>query len=1484
MTIVSCESDESDPNKGECKYTIEINNEGDEIQLVPETVFTSSIYPGSNNFLIKLNDYQITKYLKIYFTILIGNAEISITNKYTYTHIYKKEILEIVDDLKENNNITITCTEPALIQIKYETDAHYKGYEDLRPNEVNIVPINKQTKTYYNMFNPHYYFPLTDEKRNNDFYYRIIPMECTMNIYYVGQGYENMKELEIKYEKNKLYEYLTTYGFFGVVNEFSNTALEGESCTLLVYNGEISENRPLLVNADIPHKSTSEETYYVFPIVFSYYYGILIEFKIYDKNDKITDELYSVEIFINEQIYEKGCINITKDDVIFIPETDIKDIIQKNYMGRIFVKLTKKYPKENYYITTNFIGSKISIEYFYPNKNYVVNMMPYQSKFFYTQVSKNSEGQIILFGVDSEWGKLYAKLVTKKYIQSGHDYNGRVVLPNENDPDVYDKLDIQGNVIKYEKSRAISNSGYEIYFNIDYSSIDSLSQFSFYFKYEIIDEYITDLNYEKKFTIEEGKMRSYKITYTDKTKEENIVILSTSPLEYVSPGFFYIGKKPYPSSDDYEHKSVQPGINQIILSKDYFLDNEVIYLDIEPLVTTTINFKVSLVKEISLQELNTRAKVKLSDSYVISFFKNENITSNKVLLYTLGEKINYFEMKVELIKNDGEIYNFEAKQIFENGYGVIVDYSSDVFINLDNPKIYIKLNQTEEKYKNRKVEVGYEIIDNAVEKNEFREVKIWEHVYGLAEKETCYKVNNMIYKDATMLINTFSQSVLFKIKNSDNEVVYSLDVFNNYFIRLTYDFHDSENHFCFKHINSKESDEEIFGEVSYDFQIYYEDELSKYQMFITPLINGKIYTHSLNRGDIMIYRNSHFEDNTNKIIYSANMLRIRGEPKLYAYTCTSFPECVIKSEDLTNSYVVEKITPLNMYHINKRQKAPGNTEMNPGGLVTSELRTQYMTIVSCESDESDPNKGECKYTIEINNEGDEIQLIPETVFATSIISPENYFLIRLKDFQSTSYLKIHFTVLTGNAELFIYDDIYYNNEIKQYSFSHIHRKEIIEISENLKENYYLKITCAEQAFIQLKYETDAHYKGYDNLIPNEINIEPINRNVKSYYNLYNPNYYFPFENEQRNNDFYYKVVAMNCLMTWTNVDTSYSNLTEYNFEMKKNVLYSYLSTYGFHSKVDKFNSDSFENENCGLIIYNGERTVNRPIFIISDMPHISTSADTHYVFPFIDEEKYDQGVLLEIRFYDNKGLNDYNLYNLIYYVETNNYMMEYIGRNKGDNYYSKNINRYSNLFAPKKNKLVVLHVILRKLDQNQKYYFSINFRTSSISPEYISINQTYYLKIRRSSSKHFYCQINKNSTGYIKIKYTSNYATRQNVTIYAKIVKKNEIEKDYNWNKRVKLPEENDENLLFINETLVQFNENDTEKCDKGCELYFNLKNLRDTEAFLNFLFYEGEYKEEPKKEENDEPDDKNLWLKILIPVLIVVIIAVIVLDRKSVV
>ena len=74
------------------------------------------------------------------------------------------------------------------------------------------------------------------------------------------------------------------------------------------------------------------------------------------------------------------------------------------------------------------------------------------------------------------------------------------------------------------------------------------------------------------------------------------------------------------------------------------------------------------------------------------------------------------------------------------------------------------------------------------------------------------------------------------------------------------------------------------------------------------------------------------------------------------------------------------------------------------------------------------------------------------------------------------------------------------------------------------------------------------------------------------------------------------------------------DITNHNFVQEKNILYSYLSTYGFFSQINKYLHTSLNSEKCGLIIYNGEKSENRPLLLTSDMPHKSTFVDTYMFF------------------------------------------------------------------------------------------------------------------------------------------------------------------------------------------------------------------------------------------------------------------------------
>ena len=505
------------------------------------------------------------------------------------------------------------------------------------------------------------------------------------------------------------------------------------------------------------------------------------------------------------------------------------------------------------------------------------------------------------------------------------------------------------------------------------------------------------------------------------------------------------------------------------------------------------------------------------------------------------------------------------------------------------------------------------------------------------------------------------------------------------------------------------------------------------------------------------------------------------------------------------------------------------------------------------------------------------------------MNPINYFSIKLNNYKSLKYLKLYFTILVGNAEMYLYSDKTHKYDVEyEYDYSYIHRKEIFEMNKNIRENYYLIIKCSEPSFIQLKYETNENYKGYKDLIPNEINIEPIIPNVNSYYNLYNPNYYYPFENEKRNNDFYYKLVTMDCSMIWSNVDQSYNNLTEFNFEMEKNKLYYYLTTYGFYSKVDNFHHTTFNNENCGLIIYNGEKSINRPLLVISDMPHISKNNEASYIYPIIYDENNDQGILIEFKLFGDTSSSYSTLYQITYFLSgDSNINTTYLYNNYTTLYLNSDF--YKNYL--KNNSFGILNVQIKKLVPNNNFYISTNFMSSKISPEYISLNQTYALSLRKNSSKYFYSQISKNKNGYIKLN-SLDTSSQNNIDVYAKIVKKNEVEKNYNWNKRVKLPEKDDENLLPINNYLIYYDETQTQKCEQGCEIYFHIKNLKDGETFLYFTINEGEYKEDPDKTDDKDKDkeneqNNNLWLKIMIPslivfVIVVIVVVVVILAKKK--
>ena len=910
------------------------------------------------------------------------------------------------------------------------------------------------------------------------------------------------------------------------------------------------------------------------------------------------------------------------------------------------------------------------------------------------------------------------------------------------------------------------------------------------------------------------------------------LIISTKSSSFDNPAFIYASFiEKYPSADNRTFYSQSLGVNELIINVTKIKNETILYINVHSLKECSLNFTVLTKNEITLSLENNKAKFKISDLTTLYFTPSQKDASKKIMFYAIGESANYFSMQILYSYNNAIIKEYSSEQKFENGYGAIIDleevmnpYDGSFIITIVPNDTFPGIFANE-----KVVEVGLSLTEES--NITLLEVNILEHIYGYTTFErNCYTINNVENnRNLTILVNSFTQAMSFGLYNNEGEKNYSLDVFNNYFIKLPSDYFSENNYFCFKKFTPKEKEKEELGEISYDFQIYYDDELTNIQTFIDPLVNGRIYTHSLKKGEIMIYRHSSFTNYN--FLYTAIMNVIWGKPTLYGYTCRTFPECNINEEKLEilkkDSSELDTIKNFNQYFINKKYYAPGDQDIY--GEKMSEAREQYLTVIKCESPDYLPNDGECKYTIEIDNYLDEIQLVPEIVFTNSLQFYKNYYKIKVADYQNITYLNIYFTLLTGNADINLYSDKEHKNLITDYNYRHVHRKEIIEITGNFTENYYILINSNDSAFVEIKYETDFYNRGYMKMNPNEVNIEFVNKdNNMIPYEINNPDYISPPTNPY-NNDFYFKVNTLDCSMVYDYNFVDYENLTNIFHEVKTDDI-TYATCYAFMLKVDNyFHTNENDKEDCAMIIYTGEESQNTPLLIMEDIPNPSNFSNTYYIYPFSLSSSFD-GIIVDIKI-DTELLTQMDV--------LPNIVVTFKIANQEDNFQTYNISGDYTFYIKKKNisdycpskyYQCSLTIEINKIYENNEeipYVIITNVHTSMTSVEYIYKNQVYNRKLFPKGSLFFYTQIDKDEEGEVNFMFNSG-----NSRIFSKIVEKNKVEENYNWNRRVQLPDEFTQNLLKYDplNNVIKYSSKDYNNCEKGCELYIHIKSQEKTE------------------------------------------------------
>ena len=1497
MSVVICDTSESDPNYGECKYTIEINNNGDEIQLLPERVFTTSLIPGTQNFYVRISNYETLKKLNITLTVLTGNAYMKLystslrstgtdneINDYNHHKIFRREVFEFIKPedytgttpfIKQEYFGEIIASENSFIELKYVTDFHFKGYIMTNPGEVNIEYINKKGSQFpYEIQNPYYYHPLNENlNKNKDYMFKIRSKECSM---FYNYNYNNMpmtSKVDMQFDRSQPYTYLTSFAFMTTVDNYNyNEKTENTDCPMFIYSGEINnKDRPLLLVSDVAVSSTFENSYFIYPYLRGNFLGIMIGIKLLGSNrptfqvsvtikksDGTSVNIIAPENINSDKSYYIGAGHSTidcGDNIQCALRINIEGVAGNSGTNPISVIVSSLHPSVPEIIDKSESSGNIYV--------------PYSDG----RIIKTSIGQYddteFKFTCTTGTPTIEAKLITKEEVNNiqdfKNDFNTITGIPG-----VSINYDSTSKTLQLSSSQTSScSSGCFLLMKIDLPDNTAAEVHIVSFTQKQMDIGLTSgtqttnnlpPSYERLFT--------FSYTTTD-IATNKILHLSSTPLNFAYPGYIYASFEENVSEDNRLFSSQDIGTNQLYIDLSKYSGKNKLYILVKAPKkenANTVTLRAELIPEVVLSNTNPKARFKLSHNSKVLIDPSSITPKSNILIYGLGEDWNFFEMKASYETSRGSTRKINIKQIFHNGYGAIVDLNRIP----SGKKIQIDLSASTDSAKERKVEIGFEFADQ--ETDYMRPVNILEHVYGATSySENCYEMAENVdkSKNPVLLINAFSQAVSFVVKEkTTHERKYSQDGFHNSFIRLLETFDKANHYFCIKKFTPKDRLEEELGESSYDFQLYYEDDLPNNQMFIMPLINGKIYTHSLNLGSVMVYRHSVFtgysNSNENKI-YSANLLKIRGNPKLYGYVCETYPDCVVTKD----TEGLEEIERINQYYVNKRLNAIGNTDIDANGEPVSEIRKQYLSVVICDSQYSDPNYGECKYTIEINNEREDIQLIPERVFATSVLPGKNYFSVRVSNHQDVSKLNITLTVLTGNAYMNIFSDYDNTQKITDYNHHKIFRREVFEFpSSRIREVYWGEIECTEPAFIELKYVTDFHFKGYIMTNPGEVNIEYINKKGSQFpYEIQNPYYYHPLnENLNKNKDYMFKIRSKECSMFY---NYNYNNMpmtSKVDMQFDRSQPYTYLTSFAFMTTVDNYNyNNQDDSTDCAMLIYSGEiNSPERPLLIISDFPLPSDFNNTYYIYPFIKNSDF-KGLLVDIRFTDNTNGNP--SYKVKLSVSGTNVLNE-ATITKDEMF---NIEATNNKINCGNNLQCALKIEIEKTPESDRAYnLTVNVYPPTTSiPEVIDTAESNSAKLYIKSGEVKKTQLSIGKNEETEIKFNFNSGTGK---VFAILIPKSQNDGSYNSI----IFDENTSNLLSFNANSLRLTKEDTEICDGGCDLIIQMSVEGATEEFVEVSITKDPINAVQPGEEEDDDDDKGVkpWLVAVIVIVCVVAVA----------
>ena len=778
----------------------------------------------------------------------------------------------------------------------------------------------------------------------------------------------------------------------------------------------------------------------------------------------------------------------------------------------------------------------------------------------------------------------------------------------------------------------------------------------------------------------------------------------------------------------------------------------------------------------------------------------------------LNNKFTFFsnapsDFELKIIYNDTETITPLTE--FYNGFGLFVDkesypYGGKFLFKLNhygkpNELVHVSNRKFSKEIKNLAVGDFHNSITGIknLEKECFNLPKIPE-----TENDKNYNLNFL----------TYTKNILITFDNTDKFLI------------------DSESDLI--QIDAKKYSEICFSSndgniATTTFQILDGTEQTLNQDMQMPLYRGMPKKARLVKGQIAYYRLYFYPSYSKNLIM--NLKSIEGKAELYYGVCSNYPNCNFQ-EDQLSKFETEKDINNNIFI-----KKPINSNM---AKPYSDPEFQ-VAIVYCTNDEKEKD---CEYFITLSNDNEEINIIENEKYYSSVkgYKIDKYQFDIYDNNNELEYLFINLHSFTGQGTITIYSDKEMTEEIVADSITSIQNQEIALISasnlqsKSLKGKYFIKVRGLIDTVYSIYYYTrNKNAKLTENyLLSNEVNIQPLK--------LDNQEMSYLIKNKAafKGVPFLLEYNSLNCDLEVSLSGESGTRIERY-YQYIIDSSKSYYNNDYYEMKIKAKNADiegATSEMICLVAITGGEIEEKKEIFLndgIIQKGKLTKKVDyINYLYTFMMDSVEERVTL--------------------YFKKDSNYLIDLsYAFGNSDFIQYKIVNDEKNLVfsqkdfiekCPHYNESCSLKVQVKineaqTLTENSYVDFTLLINNNIAYPNYLPKDKLIKNLLQTNQYQYYYLDIGKDETCDIILDF--NEGIGQGI---AKIVKKDEIENNPNYNRRVVLPLPGMPNIYIFDQYTkeLKITKEMTSKCDKGCEIYIAVfhSDQRFTDYISSFNIY----------------------------------------------